>query len=144
MENMSGLVLARAESTDDAAANGFLAYHEPTGRTSSSPQTRKERGRFFLSTGFCIDYMLTTAPVIPLLTLISFLFFLSFSDWLAGVILRAGLIGQIIVGLIYGVPIGNILPLDWQETFIALGYLGLILIVFEGRQRRPSRANRCI
>ncbi|CAI4213166.1 unnamed protein product [Parascedosporium putredinis] len=76
--------------------------------------------------------MLTTAPVIPLLTLISFLFFLTFSDWLAGIILRAGLIGQIIVGLIYGVPIGDILPLDWQETFIALGYLGLILIVFEG------------
>ena len=54
------------------------------------------------------------------------------SDWLAGVIVRAGLIGQIVVGLIYGAPIGNILPIEWQETFVALGYLGLILIVFEG------------
>ena len=54
------------------------------------------------------------------------------SEWLADKVLRAGLIGQIIVGLIYGVPIGNILALEWQETFLALGYIGLIIIIFEG------------
>ena len=54
------------------------------------------------------------------------------SEWVADKVLRAGLIGQIIVGLIYGVPIGNILALEWQETFLALGYIGLIIIIFEG------------
>ncbi|KAK0715998.1 Cation/H+ exchanger [Lasiosphaeris hirsuta] len=70
--------------------------------------------------------------IIRILTLISFFFFLAISEWLADKIFRAGLIGQIIVGLIYGVPIGNILAPEWQETFLALGYIGLILIIFEG------------
>ncbi|KAK0621824.1 Cation/H+ exchanger [Bombardia bombarda] len=70
--------------------------------------------------------------IIPILTLISFFVFLSLAEWLADKIFRAGLIGQMVVGLIYGVPIGNILALEWQETFLALGYIGLILIIFEG------------
>ncbi|KAK3991103.1 sodium-hydrogen antiporter [Cladorrhinum sp. PSN332] len=70
--------------------------------------------------------------IVSILTLISFFLFLGIAEWIADKILRAGLIGQIIVGLIYGVPIANILALDWQETFLALGYIGLILIIFEG------------
>ncbi|KAK4031619.1 hypothetical protein C8A01DRAFT_21196 [Parachaetomium inaequale] len=70
--------------------------------------------------------------IISILTLISFFLFLSLAEWLADKILRASLIGHIIVGLIYGVPIANILARDWQATFLALGYLGLILIIFEG------------
>lgn len=70
--------------------------------------------------------------VIEILILVSFFLFLSFAEWLAGKIVRASLIGQIIVGLLYGVPIANILALDWQTTFLTLGYIGLILIIFEG------------
>lgn len=70
--------------------------------------------------------------VISILTLISFFFFLAIAEWISDKIISAGLIGQIIVGLIYGSPIGNILAVDWQETFLALGYIGLILIIFEG------------
>ncbi|KAK0620720.1 Cation/H+ exchanger [Immersiella caudata] len=70
--------------------------------------------------------------IIAILTLISFFFFLAIADWVADKIVRAGLIGQIVVGLIYGVPVGNILAIEWQETFLALGYIGLILIIFEG------------
>jgi hypothetical protein len=33
------------------------------------------------------------------------------------------------VGIIYGKPLANILELEWQHTFIALGYVGLILII---------------
>lgn len=58
--------------------------------------------------------------------------FLAVAEWLAEKIARASLIGHIIVGLVYGVPIANILALDWQTTFLALGYIGLILIIFEG------------
>ncbi|KAK4445710.1 sodium-hydrogen antiporter [Podospora aff. communis PSN243] len=70
--------------------------------------------------------------IVAILTLVSFFFFLAVADWAADKIARAGLIGQIVVGLIYGVPVGNILALEWQETFLALGYIGLILIIFEG------------
>ncbi|KAK3947674.1 Sodium/hydrogen exchanger family-domain-containing protein [Pseudoneurospora amorphoporcata] len=72
------------------------------------------------------------SDIVSILTLISFFFFLAVSAWVADKVLRAGLIGQIIVGLIYGVPIGNILALKWQETLLALGYIGLIIIIFEG------------
>ncbi|ORY09414.1 hypothetical protein BCR34DRAFT_625723 [Clohesyomyces aquaticus] len=68
-----------------------------------------------------------------ILLLISFFFWLSFGEWLSNRVFRAGLIGQIIVGLIYGLPIGGtILPVEWQQAFIALGYIGLIFIIFEG------------
>lgn len=70
--------------------------------------------------------------IISVLTLISFFVLLTVAEWLSNKIFRAGLIGQIIVGLIYGVPIANILALEWQEAFLALGYIGLILIIFEG------------
>jgi hypothetical protein len=66
------------------------------------------------------------------LTLLSFFLFLAIAEWLADKVLRASLIGHIIVGLIYGVPLGNILAPAWQETFLALGYISLILIIFEG------------
>jgi Kef-type K+ transport system membrane component KefB len=36
------------------------------------------------------------------------------------------------VGIIYGRPLADILEIEWQETFITLGYVGLILIIFEG------------
>ncbi|KAK1758976.1 sodium-hydrogen antiporter [Echria macrotheca] len=70
--------------------------------------------------------------IIAILTLLSFFIFLAISEWLADATIRAGLIGQIIVGIIYGVPLANIMALEWQETFLALGYIGLILIIFEG------------
>ncbi|SPQ25299.1 db8fb8e5-cc05-442f-b554-96012710f49b [Thermothielavioides terrestris] len=70
--------------------------------------------------------------IINILTLISFFLFLATAHWLAEKIICASLIGNIIVGLIYGVPIANILAIDWQATFLVLGYIGLILIIFEG------------
>ena len=70
--------------------------------------------------------------VISLLVLISFFTFLALGEWISDKIFRAGLIGQILVGLIYGMPISNIMPIGWQETFVSLGYIGLILIIFEG------------
>ena len=70
--------------------------------------------------------------IVQILVLFSFFFFLSFGEWLSAKVFRAGLIGQIIVGLVYGMPLGNILPVAWQEAFVALGYIGLILVIFEG------------
>lgn len=64
--------------------------------------------------------------------LISFFFFLSIAEWISAKVIRAGIIGQIAVGIIYGPPLANILLHSWEETFLALGYIGLILIIFEG------------
>ncbi len=64
--------------------------------------------------------------------IISFFLFLSLAEWISAKIIRAGIIGHIAVGIIYGKPLADILKLEWQETFIALGYVGLILIIFEG------------
>ena len=64
--------------------------------------------------------------------MISFFTFLSIAEYISERVIRAGLIGQILVGIIYGVPLANILEHEWQETFLVLGYIGLILIIFEG------------
>lgn len=47
-------------------------------------------------------------------------------------VLRAGIIGQIAIGIIYGKPLADILEMDWQKAFLAVGYVGLILVIFEG------------
>jgi Kef-type K+ transport system membrane component KefB len=72
------------------------------------------------------------ADTISILVLLSFFFFLSSVGWVFNKAIRAGLIGQIIMGILYGAPAGNILDIEWQETFMALGYIGLILIIFGG------------
>lgn len=46
--------------------------------------------------------------------------------------LRARLIGQIVLGTVYGAPLASLLGLDWQMTLLSLGYVGLVLLVFEG------------
>jgi hypothetical protein len=68
------------------------------------------------------------------LIIISFFFFLSLAEWFSAKIIRAGIIGQIAVGIIYGKPLADILEGPWQETFLAIGYVGLILIIFEGEE----------
>ncbi|KAJ5139236.1 uncharacterized protein N7515_004084 [Penicillium bovifimosum] len=69
---------------------------------------------------------------VDILIIVSFFFFLSLARWVSATVIQAGIIGQIAVGIIYGVPLANILQHHWQETFVTLGYVGLILIIFEG------------
>ncbi|KAJ5970231.1 Cation/H+ exchanger [Penicillium vulpinum] len=69
---------------------------------------------------------------VEILIIVSFFFFLSLAKWVSAKVIQAGIIGQIAVGIIYGVPLANILEHNWQETFLTLGYVGLILIIFEG------------
>ena len=72
--------------------------------------------------------------LIRLLVLTSFLYLLTVVKVLADYLLYAGLVAQIALGIVYGAPLANILPVSWQSTFTDLGYLGLILVVFEGGQ----------
>ncbi|KXG49323.1 Cation/H+ exchanger [Penicillium griseofulvum] len=69
---------------------------------------------------------------VDILIIVSFFFFLSLAKWVSAKVIQAGIIGQIAVGIIYGVPLANFLEHKWQETFSVLGYVGLILIIFEG------------
>ncbi|PBL03117.1 hypothetical protein ARMGADRAFT_1003913 [Armillaria gallica] len=73
-----------------------------------------------------------TIPEIPiLLTFASFLFFINLAEGLANYLIEAGLLGSLVVGIIYGPEAANILPTDAQTTFQIMGYIGLLLIVFE-------------
>ncbi|CAG7950316.1 unnamed protein product [Penicillium salamii] len=69
---------------------------------------------------------------IDILIVVSFFVFLSLAKRVSATAIQAGIIGQIAIGIIYGVPLANILEHHWQETFVTLGYVGLILIIFEG------------
>jgi uncharacterized membrane protein YeaQ/YmgE (transglycosylase-associated protein family) len=71
-------------------------------------------------------------PVQSLLVISSYFYLLNFVGWVAQWLLSAGLLGQILVGIIYGSPLAEWLDLQWQETFVVVGYVGLLLVVFEG------------
>lgn len=47
-------------------------------------------------------------------------------------IIYCGLIGQLFIGMTWGVPGGNLLELGVQKSIQQLGYLGLLLLVYEG------------
>ncbi|KAK7467406.1 hypothetical protein VKT23_004461 [Stygiomarasmius scandens] len=71
-------------------------------------------------------------PDIPLfLTLSSFLYLLNVAEAISASLLEAGLLGSLALGIIYGPEAADILPEYVQETFLILGYIGLILLVFE-------------
>lgn len=77
-------------------------------------------------------------PSFPdLATITSFLYLVqvcrNLADWAFG----AGLLGEIAVGVVYG-PVANIMLPEWEETFIVVGYLGLVLIVFGEQSHAPS------
>lgn len=75
---------------------------------------------------------LTTSTVVSILIIISFFTLLWIFEYISFRVIRAGILGPIAAGIIYGKPLANILHIEWQETFITLGYIGLILIIFEG------------
>lgn len=118
-----------AEKSDILSSNHSLLSDMADSMSTILPAWHTELIAFDAPGKLTVTHLPT---VISLLILISFFFFLSFAEWFSDKIFRAGLIGQIIVGLIYGLPLANIMPIDWQETFVSLGYIGLILIIFEG------------
>lgn len=47
-------------------------------------------------------------------------------------IIYCGLIGQLLVGMAWGVPGANWLDMNVQQSIQQLGYIGLLLLVYEG------------
>ncbi|KAJ6259313.1 pyridoxal-dependent decarboxylase domain protein [Drechslerella dactyloides] len=67
-----------------------------------------------------------------ILILSSFLFGLNLINWALDISVFCGLVGQILVGIVYGAPVANWITSDVQNTVVQLGYLGLILLVYQG------------
>ncbi|KAJ7768677.1 Cation/H+ exchanger [Mycena maculata] len=73
-----------------------------------------------------------TTPEIPLLLAISsFLYLINVAETVFARFINAGLIGSLCMGILFGSEVADILPETVQSTFIVLGYVGLVLIVFE-------------
>ncbi|KAJ7016237.1 Cation/H+ exchanger [Mycena alexandri] len=73
-----------------------------------------------------------TTPQFPLiLTVSSFLSLINVAEAVFARFINAGLLGSLCMGILFGPEISSILSEAIQSTFITLGYIGLLLIVFE-------------
>ncbi len=72
--------------------------------------------------------------IIVILSLTSFLILLNGIRYVLDKLLYCGLIGEIFIGIIWGLPVGGTAWLTdgTQEVIQAFGYLGLVGLVFEG------------
>ncbi|KAH8919857.1 Sodium/hydrogen exchanger [Atractiella rhizophila] len=62
----------------------------------------------------------------------SFLLTLNWINYILDSTVYCGLIGQIFIGVAWGTPAGKWLTEEAEHTIVQLGYLGLILLVYEG------------
>src|SRR5277367_1712575 len=69
-----------------------------------------------------------------ILSLTSFLILLNGIRYVLDKLLYCGLIGEIFIGIVWGLPVGGTawLTEGTQEAVQAFGYLGLVGLVFEG------------
>lgn len=73
----------------------------------------------------------------------SFLLLLNVGNWALDRLIYCGLVGQILVGVAWGTPGAKLLSVASEDTFVQLGYLGLLLLVFEGKCPPPSLVWHC-
>lgn len=71
--------------------------------------------------------------IVTILTLTSFLLLLNLVNYALDRILNVGLIGQIFLGIAFGTPGGKLLGEDTETVIVNLGYLALLLLVYEGQ-----------
>jgi Kef-type K+ transport system membrane component KefB len=67
-----------------------------------------------------------------ILTLSAFLLSLNVLHDVFDRLLYAGILAQVVLGAVFGAPLANILSADVQSAVQSLGYLGLLLLVYEG------------
>ena len=71
--------------------------------------------------------------IVPILIISSFLLLLNAINYVLDRLVYCGLIAQLFVGIAWGMPGANWLSEELQHAIVQLGYIGLILIVYEGR-----------
>lgn len=62
----------------------------------------------------------------------SFLLLLNAINHVLDKILYCGLVGQVLLGIAWGTPGGKLLGEEFEHVVVQLGYLGLIVLVYEG------------
>lgn len=70
--------------------------------------------------------------IVTILIQASFLLVLNITNFLLDRAVYCGLIGQIFIGVAWGIPGAKWLSTEAEETAVQLGYLGLLLLVYEG------------
>lgn len=70
--------------------------------------------------------------IVTILIISSFLLVLNAVNYILDRLVYCGLVGQIFVGIAWGAPGADWLSAEVQQAVVQLGYLGLILIVYEG------------
>lgn len=70
--------------------------------------------------------------IVSILLITSFILLLNIVNYCLDNVLYCGLIGQILIGVAYGTPGAKWLDDVTETTINQLGYLGLILLVYEG------------
>jgi hypothetical protein len=71
--------------------------------------------------------------IVTILIQASFLLLLNIVNAALDRLLYCGLLGQVLIGIAWGTPGAKWLSVNIEETVVQLGYLGLILLVFEGQ-----------
>lgn len=74
---------------------------------------------------------------VTILLLSSFVLLLNFINYALDKILYCGLIGQVFLGVAFGTPGAKWLSAELEEVIVNLGYLGLLLMIFEGKVHVP-------
>jgi hypothetical protein len=82
----------------------------------------------------------TAAPSLPyhepdivtILILSSFLLLLNLVNSVLDRLIYCGLLGQVFIGIAWGTPGAKWLSIQVEEVIVQLGYIGLILLVYEG------------
>jgi hypothetical protein len=77
--------------------------------------------------------------IIQILTLTSLLLLLNVINRIFDHLLFCGLLGQVFIGVAYGTPGAKLLSEELENVIVQLGYLGLVLLVYEGMIFYPSK-----
>ena len=86
-------------------------------------------------------------PIKTILILLSFLILLNAINYFLDHLIYCGLVGQVLVGVAFGTPGAKWLDKGTEQVIVQLGYLGLILLVYEGGLNtnfKSSKANASI
>ncbi|KAI1214426.1 Sodium/hydrogen exchanger [Annulohypoxylon truncatum] len=80
--------------------------------------------------------------IVTILIHTSFLLLLNLGNFVLDHTLYCGLLGQIFLGIAWGTPGAKWLTVETEEVVVQLGYLGLLLIVYEGGLSTSLKAVR--
>lgn len=72
--------------------------------------------------------------IVTILIISSFLLLLNVVNYILDRLVYCGLVGQLFIGVAWGMPGADWLSHELQHSIVQLGYIGLILIVYEGQR----------